>query len=50
MRELKQRFEKEGINGFPNAYQVVIKGRTDGLLLLSYKYVAHRVLDRLVQR
>jgi hypothetical protein len=43
------RFRKAGINGFPRAYQVVIKGRTDNVLLLSFRYEAHRVLDRTVR-
>lgn len=46
LRELRDRFRKEGINGFPRAYQVVVKGRSDGVLLLSFLYGAHRVLDR----
>ena len=48
MRDLRERFRKEGIKGFPAAYQVVVKARTDGLLLLSSEYQTHRVLDRLV--
>lgn len=48
MRELLERFRKEGIAGFPRAYQVIIKGRTDGLLLLSFTYETHRIIDRSV--
>jgi hypothetical protein len=43
------RFRKAGINGFPRAYQVVIKGRTDNVMLLRFRYEAHRVLDRAVR-
>jgi hypothetical protein len=49
LKDLRDRFRKEGINGFPRAYQVVIKGRTDNVLLLSFRYEAHRVLDRTVR-
>jgi hypothetical protein len=46
LRDLRDRFRKERINGFPRAYQVVVKARSDGVLLLSFRYEAHRVLDR----
>jgi len=46
LRELRGRFRQEGIHGFPRAYQVVVKGRTDNVLLISFRYEAHRVLDR----
>jgi len=49
MRELRARFVKEGINGFPRAYQVVLKCQSDNVALLSFSYVAHRVLDRSVR-
>jgi len=45
LRDLRERFRKEGINGFPRAYQVVVMGRTDGVLLLSFRYDTHQVLD-----
>jgi hypothetical protein len=48
MRELLGRFRKEGIAGFPRAYQVIVKGRTDGLLLLSFTYETHHIIDRSV--
>jgi hypothetical protein len=50
MRELRARFAKEGINGFPRAYQVVVQCRSDNVALLSFTYEAHRVLDRSVVR
>jgi len=49
LRELRGRFRQEGIHGFPRAYQVVVKGRTDNVLLISFRYEAHRVLDRTVR-
>jgi hypothetical protein len=48
MRELRARFAKEGINGFPRGYQVVISCQSDNVALLSFSYEAHRVLDRSV--
>jgi hypothetical protein len=48
MRELLARFRTEGIAGFPRAYQVIVKGRTDGLLLLSFTYETHHIIDRSV--
>jgi hypothetical protein len=49
MRELRARFAKEGINGFPRAYQVVLRCQSDNIALLSFSYAAHRVLDRSVR-
>lgn len=49
MRELRARFAKEGIDGFPRAYQVVVQCRSDNVALLSFTYEAHRVLDRSVR-
>ena len=49
MRELRARFAKEGINGFPRAYQVVLRCQSDNVALLSSIYEAHRVLDRSVR-
>jgi hypothetical protein len=46
LKDLRERFAKEGIDGFPKAYQVVVKSRTDGMTLLSASYAAHAVLDR----
>ncbi|HYP06898.1 MAG TPA: hypothetical protein VER03_11765 [Bryobacteraceae bacterium] len=45
LRELKERFRSEKIDGFPRAYQVVVMGRSAGPALLSFTYIAHRVLD-----
>lgn len=46
LRDLQQRFRKEGLEFFPRAYQVIVMGRTDGNSVLSFQYVTHRVLDR----
>jgi len=46
LRDLQQRFRKEGLGFFPRAYQVIVMGRTDGNSVLSFQYVTHRVLDR----
>jgi hypothetical protein len=43
MRDLKDRFRKAGIRGFPPAYQVVVRCKTSGLRLISYEYAAHSV-------
>lgn len=46
LRSLKDRFAKEGVKGFPNAYQVVLKGMAEGQSVLSYSYQEHHVLAR----
>lgn len=46
IRELRARFAKEGIDGFPAAYQVVVKCTFSNMLLLSYEWVEHRILVR----
>jgi hypothetical protein len=46
LQDLRNRFQKEGMAGFPSAYQVVVRCRTNDTLLLSSEYAAHRVLDR----
>src|ERR1035437_4484379 len=37
MRELRARFAKEGIDGFPRAYQVVLQCQSDNIALLDRK-------------
>lgn len=49
LRDLQERFRKEGIKGFPRAYQVVVRAKADGLMLLSFIYETHRVLDPSVE-
>ena len=47
MQELKKRFEREGINGFPHSYQVIIRCRaSQDAQLLSYSYEAHGLISR----
>jgi hypothetical protein len=43
---LRDRLGAEGINGFPLAYQVVVKCRSNDTLLLSTEYVTLRVIAR----
>ena len=44
MRELRARFEREGIRGFPPAYQVVVRCTFSNKLLLKFEYYSHVVL------
>ena len=37
---------REGVNGFPAAYQVVVKCTFSNMLLVSYEYHSHRILQR----
>lgn len=46
LRDLKRRFQKQGLAAFPRAYQVVVRCRANDTLLQSNEYAAHRVLDR----
>jgi len=46
LRDLLSRFQKDGLAGFPRAYQVVVRCKTNDTLLLSTEYTAHRVLSR----
>ncbi len=45
MRELLDRFRREGRRGFPQSYQVVVRCTFSNLLLLTYEYHSHRVLE-----
>ncbi len=45
MRELLDRLQKQGQRGFPQAYQVVVRCTFSNLLLLTYEYHSHRVLE-----
>jgi len=45
MRELRQRFAKQGYAHFPASYQVVIRCRLDSNLPTSVGYVTHAVLN-----
>jgi hypothetical protein len=46
LRDLRQRFIREGLHGFPTAYQVVVKCKSTDTFLLASGYVAHQVLTR----
>ena len=46
LRHLRSIFAREGINGFPPAYQVVVKCTCNNMLLVSYEYRLHKVLQR----
>jgi hypothetical protein len=45
LRDLKDRFARQGLRGIPDAYQVVVKCTAASTLLLSYQYTAHEVID-----
>ena len=44
LTELRKRFRRDGLPGFPPAYQVVVKCTAEDSLLLSCGYAAHYVL------
>jgi hypothetical protein len=44
LRELLERFRREGYAGFPSAYQVVVGCTADSVLPLSVQYESHLVL------
>jgi hypothetical protein len=46
LRDLRAVFAREGIRGFPVAYQVVVKCKFSRMLLVSYEYHSHRVLQK----
>jgi len=46
LRELKARFRRDGLPGFPAAYQVVVRCTFSNMLLLEYEGVDHRVLEK----
>jgi hypothetical protein len=45
LRKLRERFVREGIHGFPAAYQVVVKCTFSDLLIQGVEYHSHRVLQ-----
>lgn len=45
LRDLKERFRKQGLPGVPAAYQVVVRCTAASTLLLSYEYAAHEVIE-----
>jgi hypothetical protein len=46
LRGLRDRFRAEGFSGFPSAYQVLVRCRSDDTLLLGAEYLTHRVIRR----
>ncbi len=46
LRNLRSIFAREGIPGFPAAYQVVVKCTFNNMLLVSYEYRLHKVLQK----
>jgi hypothetical protein len=46
LRRLRSVFAREGITGFPAAYQVVIKCTFNNMLLVAYEYRLHKVLQK----
>ncbi len=46
LRALRDRFRSEGFSGFPSAYQVLVRCRSDDTLLLGTEYLAHRAIAR----
>ena len=43
---MKERFQAEGIRGFPPAYQVVVRCKSSDTLLLSAEYEAHATIRK----
>lgn len=46
LRQLRSVFAQEHIHGFPAAYQVVVKCTFGDLLMISYEYTSHRVIQK----
>jgi hypothetical protein len=46
LRSLRSIFTKQGLAGFPSAYQVVVKCTFSNSLLLSYEYHSHKIIQR----
>jgi hypothetical protein len=46
LRDLRQRLLRDGLPGFPAAYQVVVKCKSKDSFLLASEYVAHHILIR----
>lgn len=45
LRELRDRFRADHVEGFPPAYQVVVKCHFGNQMLLSYEAIDHRILE-----
>lgn len=46
LRNLRAVFAREGVHGFPAAYQVVVKCTFGDLLMINYEYQAHKILQK----
>jgi hypothetical protein len=46
LRNLRGILARDGVNGFPPAYQVVVKCTFNNMLLVGYEYYSHRVIQR----
>lgn len=46
LRNLRSIFAREGIAGFPAAYQVVVRCTFNNMLLVGYEYSSHKVLQK----
>ena len=46
LNTLREKLAADGYSGFPRAYQVVVRCRSNDTLLLSADYAAHRVMAR----
>jgi hypothetical protein len=46
LRSLRAHLAAQGFSGFPSAYQVLVRCRSDDTLLLGTEYVTHRVIAR----
>jgi hypothetical protein len=46
LHNLRSILAREGIRGFPAAYQVVVRCKFSSMLLLSYEYDSHRILQK----
>lgn len=46
LRDLRARFARDGVRGFPVSYQVVVRCRFSNMLLLSFECVDHRIIQK----
>ena len=46
LRSLRSIFARDGVNGFPAAYQVVVRCTFSNSLLVSYEYHSHKVIQK----
>jgi hypothetical protein len=46
LRQLKARFQTEGVSGFPKSYQVLLRARAISHLPVHVEYVSHRTIER----